>query len=273
MAAAPQIQLTGRLRSLARRGPATHILAGGLLLSVTLSALFYFLLMTIHPPAAFGQPGAPFSVKGWVDAYANWYQSSLTYTLDYRLSLLAALGFAASIGILSHPRLALVASFSLINVYFAWTSSLAAYLSRTLGSGLTEAIFSQDNFLSAYLNLRRFTGDTYDVADLEALALLAAVVASMFLLNSKKGTKKALLRSVQVAALSLIILSTEIAIFDYHEFFLQVTQLQASFGIAPWFSNADLLLLASAIFAASTCLLRFRLLQKEMPLSWESPKA
>jgi len=189
-------------------------------------------------------------------AYANWHQTNLSYGLDYRLSLVAALGFVAALGIFKYPRLALGVSFSLLNVYFAWSSSLLADISQVVGSEVTRAIYSQDGFVSASLNLRVFTGDTYVVADLEALALLAAVTASVLLLNLDKGTRGALLHSVRAAALSLTILGAEVAMFDYREFYLHVTQVQVVLGLTPWFSNADMLFFALATFAVSSCLLR-----------------
>ena len=247
--------MAGSLRSLKQRGRLAYALGAGLLLSAALAAIFH-LLGAIHPPVAFGQPGAPTSVKAWTDAYDAWSQASLWYGVYFGLSLVAALGFVAALAILAYPRLALILSFVSLNLYFAWSSSLVAFISHSAGSWLTNAIYSQDLYILAKMNLNVFTGDTYVVADVEALALLAAATSSLFLLSLDKGARRALLLSVRAAALSLMVLGAEIAIFDNREFFLHVTQAQVVLDVAPWFSNADLLLSAVMIFALSTWMLR-----------------
>lgn len=45
-------------------------------------------------------------------------------------------------------------------------------------------------------------------------------------------------------------------------FDVQVFQLQAIYDILPWFDNADLLVVASAVFAASTCASLYRWLRR-----------
>ena len=263
MAAKAQVLHRARLILFGPRPIVVYFLAAGLLLSVALLALFYLLLVVTHPPAAYGQPGAPTSIPSWFAAYASWSSARLAYTEDYGLSRVSTLGFVLSFAIFIAPRLALRTSFVLLNVYFAWTSSLLADVSKPLAAAVTQVMWTQDQFLWATLSLRYITGSVYVVADMEALAMLVVVVALTLLLNLEKGKRRALLLSLQVAALLLAVLGSEIAIFDYREFYLHVTQVQVALDLLPWFSNADLLVSAVAIFATTSSLLRLRRLRPQ----------
>ena len=245
---------------------AVYILAGGALVSTALCIAFYSLLTMTHAPSAFGQPGAPPTVSQWIAAYTTWYQTENSYALCFRVCLSAAVGFGAALGIFTHPRLAFMASFFMVNFYFAWSSSTFAPLSRTLENIVTEAIYVQDGFLLTGLGIRVLTGNTYVVADIEVLALLAVVMGSVFVLNLRGGRMAAILRSVRALAFCLVILGSEIALFDYRELFLHVTQTQVVVGLATWFTNADLLLFGLALFAATTLLLRSHRVPVAKPL-------
>lgn len=238
------------------------ILAGGLIVSIGLCAVFYLLFVTTHPPAAL-QPGSTLSVKDWIDAYTNWQNTHLSYAEAYGLSLVAALGFVVAFGVFIAPRLAFLASFSLLNVYFAWTAHLLADISASLAAGVTQALISQANFLWITGSLSYFVPSFIVIVDAEVLVLLGILTASTLLSNRGEGAKRSVFLSLQVAALSLTILGTEIAIFDHNEFFLHVSQAQALLSLEPSFTNADLLLSALAIFAVSTCLLNFRRLRPQ----------
>lgn len=58
-------------------------------------------------------------------------------------------------------------------------------------------------------------------------------------------------RAVQVDSLMVLILTVEIFLTDYVDFNLHVTNFQAHFNFVPWFSNADLLMVASSVLALS----------------------
>jgi hypothetical protein len=151
-------------------------------------------------------------------------------------------------------------SLYLLKLYIAWTSHLLADVSRPLATEVTRLLVSQVNYYP-WANLGYLAGKPLVLTDLEALAVLGVFMASAFQLSLGQGKNRALLLSVQAAALTLMALGAEIAIFDYNEFYLHVTQAQTLLDFAPWFSNADLLLCAVAIFATSSCLLHFRRLQ------------
>ena len=99
---------------------------------------------------------------------------------------------------------------------------------------------------------------TQVVADLEGIAALLLMTALIASLNRHKGTGKALLLALQAAAGCMVILGIEIAAFDYSEFYLHVTGLQLTLNLAPWFTNADLLLSAVAVLAGVVGLSRQR---------------
>ena len=240
-----------------------YLLTFGLLSSIGVCVLFH-LLSTIGPPPAFGKPGAPTSAEGWINAYATWSQDKSEYSELSASTLLSALGFALAFGIFLAPRLALRASLVLLNLCFAWTSHLLDHVSKPLGAEVTLLMNSQDRYFWSIIGLNRITASNLAIADLEALGLLAVVATLTLLLNLGKGGKKALLLSLQVVSLCVVVLGSEIAIFDYGEFYLHVTEVQVLVNVVPWFSNADLLLSGLAIFVACTGVLHSRLLRPQI---------
>jgi len=170
--------------------------------------------------------------------------------------MVGAILFATALVVVIAPRLALVLSFLSLNVFFAWTSHLLSAVSQPLASEVSHIIGLQDGLIWRAFDLGIFTMYTQIVADFEGLALLALVTALIALLNRDKGRGKAMLLSLQVAAACVVILGFEIAAFDYGEFYLHVTDVQVMLHFAPWFNNADLLLSAVGLLAASSALLR-----------------
>jgi hypothetical protein len=206
--------------------------------SVSLRAVFYLLVTTAHPP--------------------------VLYSELYGLSLLGALGFIVALGVYVAPRSALLASFALLNVYFAWTSHLLSDASHPFDAWLGKVIASQCQFLwvngglvDLFPSYFFYFPSYYVVFDLESLALFGVLVASILLLNRDMGAKRAALLSLQVAALCFAILETEIAVFDRRELFFHVTSTQQMLRFESWFTNADLLVCALAVFAVTTFLLNF----------------
>ena len=253
------IQASGRTSPfgwLRARGVGNVILMAGLVFSVSICSILYLLAMTVHPPPPFGAPGASTSLAAWADAHANWGQTSRSYSLDFGLSLLGPPGFAVGLGVLNFPRAAFVVSFSLLNIFFAWTDWAFASIWKPLADGLTTAISAQDYFILSKLNLLPFFGTTLVVADAEALTMLCVVITSVFLMTRKRGKTRAATLSLWAASLSLMVFGIEIAAFDHRELYLHVTQAQVVLNIAPWFSNADLFLSALAVFGLTSMLLR-----------------
>src|SRR5579871_1816066 len=126
------------------RGLTTLILSIGLLISVALCTVLYLLLLTVHAPPAYGQPGAPASISAWAADYASWSQRSMSYDLDFRVSILGPLTMAISLAVVMWPKAVAVISFSMLNLFFAWTDWTIANVSMPLAKGLTAMISAQD---------------------------------------------------------------------------------------------------------------------------------
>lgn len=240
-----------RLKTNTRR-----VLSGGLVVSGFVSLVFYLLLADLGPPAPLQKSASGVAIQQWLVAYAKWQGVHATYSTAMGLGLVASVELAVALAVLLAPRVALAASYLFLNVYFFWTSHLLSDISPHLSALLTQLITAQDDFFWKDGGLGYWVGSSIMVLDLEALVLLSAVMSLTFLLNLGKGAGRALLYSLQAAALSLTILGAEIAWFDYPQFYMHVTQAQSLVNFLPSFNNADLLLSAVALLAASTFLLR-----------------
>jgi hypothetical protein len=238
------------------RSRPTVVLVEGMLASMAASAIFYAAASLLHPPTPYGQPGAPSSVGAWLSAYASWSQTDGDLSTCLRASTLAAIAFGAAAGILERPKVAFVGSFVLLNVYFGWSSSAFGAVSIALLHDITKTIYIQDGYVLGLLGMHGVTGNTYVVADLESLAFLIVVAASILVLNRSRGRPRAVLHAVRAVAGCFVILGAEIAVFDYKELYMHATQAQAEFGWATWISNADLLLAGIITFALSWYALR-----------------
>jgi hypothetical protein len=149
-------------------------------------------------------------------------------------------------------KLAFSMSLAMLNVYFAWSSHLLRVVSPRLYEFVSRPIRLQDFAVWRYYDLAKFTTYTLVVSDFEALILLLVVMAGAAWLSSDRGRWFALMRAVQVAALCLVVFGVELGLFDYHEFYVHVTDAQLTFNFVPWFTNADMLVSAAAILAMST---------------------
>src|SRR5690348_5863279 len=103
-----------------------------------------------------------------------------------------------------------VASFLLLNVFFAWDSRLLRTLSPSLASVVAAPIQWQLMSIWSFFNLARISGYAYIVVDIECFALLVIAMASFAWLRRGRGLRAALLRSTQVAALGLVIFGVEL---------------------------------------------------------------
>jgi hypothetical protein len=185
---------------------------------------------------------------------------SPVYAQGSELSVAAAIFFAVTLVVAISPRVALVVTFALLNLLFAWTSRLLEALSSPLYLGVGRVISIQNGVLWYGLGLERFTQFTQAATDLEGLLLLGLLASLVVLLNARRGTGKALLRSLRATGLCVAILGIEVAAFDRGEFYRHVTDVQLILNLAPWFSNADLLLGAAGAVVLSSALLRGNLL-------------
>lgn len=232
------------------------VLVGGVSASLVVWAAFYVVLFVSHPPAPL-KPGSTLSIGVWIESYDAWQKATISYSNICAWSLMAGLGFVVALGVFVAPRWALPTSFSWLNVNFAYTSGALRAVSFPLYNAVGQALLSESHYLWIAGRLAYFLPSYYVVFDLESLTLLGITAVSTFVLTRVLGAKRAVLLSFQVASLSLAILGTEIAIFDSVQLSYHVTTSQALLSFFPWFSNADLLISAVAILAASSCLLSF----------------
>ena len=249
-----------------RKGPLTrglsfrkllpYLLGSGVLVSIGTAVIFNLLLQTLHNPLNDVGYWEKLPNQEWVNAYSSWQGTHFDYTIGSGISILSAMAFAAAFAISFFPRAALVISFGLLNVIYAWTAHVFMAVSFGTGQTVIDAISVQNFFFWDLVNLR-YGSNTLIVADVESIAMLATVVVLTFLLSFRNGRKKAILRAFQILAVCCMILGLEILVFDGSEINLHVTQIQASFGVAAWFTNADLLYTGLGLFVASTFVLYF----------------
>jgi len=233
-----------------------YVFASGLTLSVALYAVFRYLTFVLPGVGDLGAyPGGP---AKFASAYTSWFATRAEYAQVFQTSGVAAGLFTLALFVLIAPRVAVVISALSLNLFFAWTSHLFDAISQPLGNSLANIITVEDVLVWRVLGLASLSLDTQVVADLEGIAALLLMTALIASLNRHKGTGKALLLALQAAAGCMVILGIEIAAFDYSEFYLHVTGLQLTLNLAPWFTNADLLLSAVAVLAGVVGLSRQR---------------
>jgi SAM-dependent methyltransferase len=88
--------------------------------------------------------------------------------------------------------------------------------------------------------------------DFLSIVSLVLMLSMLYIWTAKGGRVARLLRAVQITSLSFVPLGVEIFLFDSPEWNLHASQLQVDLGVIPWFTNADLLFLCSAVFASTT---------------------
>jgi|HubBroStandDraft_1064217.scaffolds.fasta_scaffold543378_1 hypothetical protein len=96
--------------------------------------------------------------------------------------------------------------------------------------------------------------------DEECLALIVLISVIAFLSFREKGAGRAMLHSVQYAALSVIPLGLMILVspMGYGFFFVRVSNFQAIYDFVPWFTNEDLLVSALALYGSIGVVERLR---------------
>ena len=95
------------------------------------------------------------------------------------------------------------------------------------------------------------------VQDFVGLALLL-VVAGCGLAAGLPSMADGLRKAAQWSAACLVVFALRILVLDPSEFYLHTTDLQAASGVLPWFSNADLLVVSSALLVVATAFGRGR---------------
>lgn len=234
------------------------MLFGGFVISVFSSEVFYSLMRRVPVPKILAQYQGNTPSAEWLSAYARWQASASTYAHACGFSIIAAVAFVIATGVYYLPRLTLVASFSVLNLLFAWTAHVFWWsFSVPLAKSLFGWVTAQDDLLWQIADLHR--GNPLLVSDTEGIAMLAVFAALVFHYTIKRGAWLALLRVVQAVAGCCVILGGEVLLFDPGEFGLRVSEVQSALGFLVWFTNSDLLYAGTMVFAASTFLFYFSL--------------
>jgi len=156
---------------------------------------------------------------------------------------IVAIGLGAALMVAISPRSALVVAFVGLNLLFAWTSRLLDAASPLLSLAVSRLVSLQDRAVWGGIGLNSAQLGAA-ATDVEGLALLVSVACLVASLERGSLAKKAA-KGLAVAAGLLFVLGAEVAIFDANALSQHVTTLQALAGVAPWFTNADLLVLGS----------------------------
>jgi len=93
---------------------------------------------------------------------------------------------------------------------------------------------------------------------LEGLALLLSIGALTALKSRGSSARKAV-NGLGIAAGLLVVLGAEVALFDSRALFQHVTTFQAVVGLAPWFTNADVIFSGAASLTILALVVRHRL--------------
>ena len=143
-------------------------------------------------------------------------------------------------------------SLFILNWYYLWT---ATFTGERLPYTLEVA---SQNFVYFQYNLLLGAGvviDRYVFADTEALSMFFISSTVFFALCTGRGLRRAVIKTVCFSSLVLMPLGIEVYLLDRGEFWIHVTNLQINLNIVPWFSNEDLLFVATGSFLLSLSLL------------------
>jgi len=140
--------------------------------------------------------------------------------------------------------------FALLNFYSLWSS-------RAIMDALSPFVAQE------YLFPLQSYGFGFGIfgnlpADLISILLVAIVCTVAYFIYRNDGPMRRILRVLQLGSLSILPLPVYVLLFDTSEFNLHVTSFQEHYGLLQWFTNADLLVLASLIFLGSTSILLTR---------------
>jgi hypothetical protein len=141
-------------------------------------------------------------------------------------------------------------SFGLLNFYALWSSRVFLdLLSPFMAQPYLFSLQSYGFGFGVFGNLP---------VDLISVLLVAVICSAVFFVYRAERPATRVLRVVQVGSLSIIPLPVYVLLFDTSEFNLHVISLQQHYGLLQWFTNADLLVLATSVFLMSTILLTVR---------------
>lgn len=159
-----------------------------------------------------------------------------------------------------------------LNIYFAWTSRVGIMKSHhetllrsfLVGevSGFTRFQFSifpdiYSYFMGLAYNSNRSFAENYTLGmkyliDCEVITFTVALfIISLLLFKRRNGIDVSILRAFEITSATILPLGFEIYYFDRSQFWIHASDIQVRARFLPWFTNADLLYLASGIFATT----------------------
>jgi len=114
-----------------------------------------------------------------------------------------------------------------------------------------------NSFFGSWLNVMSSVAGTYpgEILDYTCLGLVFTILGVTIAIHLRDGVVRLTLKSVQIAALTLLPLGGEILIFDRPEFYMHITNYQSTHNFYNSFSNADLLYLSLATLAFTSAIL------------------
>ena len=140
--------------------------------------------------------------------------------------------------------------FGLLNFYSLWSSRFFLdLLSPLMSQPYLDSLQSYAFGYGIYGNLP---------VDLISAVLVTIICSAVFFVHRGERPVTRALRIAQFGSISIIPTPVYILLFDTSEFNLHVTSFQEHYGLLQWFTNADLLVLASVAFLGSTFLLSRR---------------
>ena len=186
----------------------------------------------------------------WVEYFPKWFFQILAF-----LGVVTLVGLTISVARLfgrPYPTLNQVASWKtshvsvlLLNVLFRGSSHVLSYPPFAFYQAYNAAISGLCTFFG--MGLQEF----YDFSSLLLVLILVVSISARY---RHGGAKTATLAVGQALSLAIVPLGLEIFAFDTPEWNLHVAQLQATYNLFPWFTNADLFFLSLTLFTTTTFL-------------------
>jgi len=160
------------------------------------------------------------------------------------------------------PYLVILAfSFGWMNFFYLWTSVWRDRATSPLAASIWNFVVhisEAEYFFIHHSSILDQQGNQVNVfVDEEILVLLVIIFLSSVIYYSGNDWISLLLKSVRVSSLSLIPLGVYIYVLDRQDFNLHVTTWQAYSNFLIWFTNEDLLIVATVLFLLSTLFSHF----------------
>jgi hypothetical protein len=145
--------------------------------------------------------------------------------------------------------------FFLINLMSFAFSPLYFILPWPLGYGVTKVMDGIVFWILGvgYIGASGCTSRLCSEAAIAYFDLVTLLMLGIFFWGVMRVSSR--LRALQVASLTVTLLPIEVFFFDNREFGVTATSVQTILNFMPWFTNADLLIVTSAVFVAATVMI------------------